>query len=79
MDRVGIKTDDVNRIRVRGELIVGNMDGLVADLGGGFFVVTEEAHNDLIKLGIEMQEVEIKKGKPLSSVTMQSSSRRPTE
>ena len=55
MDKVGIKTDYDNRLRVIGEMISGDLDGLVAVLGNGLFVVTKEAYEALIELGIEMQ------------------------
>ena len=66
-DKVGIKTDYDNRLRVIGEMISGDMDGLVAVLGNGLFVVTKEAYEALIELGIEMQVKKIHGGKPQSS------------
>ena len=67
-DKVGIKTDYDNRLRVIGEMISGDLDGLVAVLGNGLFVVTKEAYEALLELGIEMQVKEIHKGKPRGSV-----------
>jgi len=62
--KVGIKTDNTNRIRVRGALIVEGVKGLVADLGKGFFVITKEASEELLNRGVEFTEVEIVKGLP---------------
>ncbi|GAH73273.1 unnamed protein product, partial [marine sediment metagenome] len=43
-ERVGIRVnDDKNRIKVRAELITNSLEGFVADLGAGFFVVTKDA------------------------------------
>ena len=54
---VGIKTDKANRIRVRGEMIIGDLEGLVADLGNGLFVVTKEAAGELTKRAGDMHVV----------------------
>ncbi len=69
MDKVGIKTDYDNRLRVMGEMISGDLDGLIAVLGNGLFVVTKEAYEALIELGIEMEVRRIHKGRPRDSVT----------
>lgn len=62
--KIGIKTDDGNRLLAIGELITGDLEGLVAYLGDGFFVVTEEVVGELTERGIEFMEVEIVKGSP---------------
>ncbi len=56
--------DYANRLLAMGELITGDLEGLVTYLGGGLFVVTEEAAGELTKRGIEFEEVEIIKGIP---------------
>jgi len=62
---VGIRVDDdKNRIQVRAELITNSLDGLVADLGAGFFVVTEEAAEELAEMGVDYEPVEIVSGVP---------------
>ena len=62
--KVGIKTDYDNRLRGIGEMISGDLDGLVAVLGNGLFVVTEEAAEELTKREIEFEDVKINKGIP---------------
>jgi len=62
---VGIKVDDEkNRIKVREELIINSLPGLVADLGKGFFVVTSDAAKELAEMGVDYKPVEIVKGVP---------------
>lgn len=67
MHAVGIRIDDEdNRIQIRGELITNGLSGLIADLGRGFFVVSEEAAEELTKRGIEFTPVKIVMGSPAS-------------
>jgi len=62
---VGIRvSDDKNRIKARAELITNSLDGLFADLGAGFFVVTKDAAEELVEKGVDYEEVEIVNGVP---------------
>jgi len=63
-EKIGIKTDYANRLLTIGELITGDLEGLVAYPGKGCFVVTKEAAGELAKRGIEFEEIEIVRGVP---------------
>jgi len=63
---VGIRVDDETRITVRAELISNGLPGLIADLGSGLFVVTQDAAVALEKLGVDYKPVKINKGIPTS-------------
>lgn len=69
-EKIGIKADYINRLLVIHELIIGDLAGLVAVLGNGFFVVTKETARELTERGVEFAEVEIVKGRPPSSEQM---------
>lgn len=66
-NRVGIKTEGIDCTLAINELIIGDLEGLIAYLGDGFFVVTEEGAEGLTKKGIEFVGVEIVIGRPQSS------------